>query len=90
MIENWSERHGKLHPSLATRVRLHQHLGAFWAAYRDLYAERVEAGAIPAAAVLAWAKIHGWDDRASVRYLFRIVKMLDDVYLEHQSQTASG
>lgn len=90
VIENWSKRHGKLHPSLAGRVRLHSHLSAFWMAYRDLYAERLEAGAIPASAVLAWASIHGWTDRESLRHLYRIVKVLDDVYLEHQSQRPSG
>lgn len=84
MIENWSKRHGKLHPSLASRVSLHRHLSPFWRAYRDLYAERVEAGAIPAAAVLAWAGIHGWTDRATLRQLYRIVKSLDEVYLDHQ------
>jgi len=71
-------------------VRLHPHLSPFWGAYRDLYAERVEAGAIPAAAVISWARIHGWTDRATLRQLYRIVKTLDEVYLEHQSQRSSG
>lgn len=63
-------------------MKLHSHLAPFWGAYRDLHPERLESGGIPGHAVIAWARIHGWDDVESLRHLFRVVKVLDAVYLE--------
>jgi hypothetical protein len=80
VLENHSRRVGKLHPALQTRVELRPHLLALWSAYVDLNAERAEGGAIPGTAIEAWARIWGWSDPESLRYLYRVVRALDGVY----------